>query len=153
VFGGATINAPLVNYYEHATFLTLNHAHTAMFGAFGMLAIGLVYLCLRYMAGDRTAWSDKPGIWAFWLYNAGMVLWTVLNFFPVGWPQLAAVYAHGLAWARSLDFYNTTLLWQWLRMPGDVIFSIGVVIMAIDFIVKVRPVWHRAAHPETGSEN
>jgi nitric oxide reductase subunit B len=31
-----------VNYYEHGTFLTLNHAHTALFGAFGLLAIGLV---------------------------------------------------------------------------------------------------------------
>lgn len=149
VFGGATINAPLVNYYEHATFLTLNHAHTAMFGAFGMLAIGLVYLCLRYMAGDREAWSDKPGIWAFWLYNAGMVLWVVLNFFPVGWPQLAAVYAHGLAWARSLNFYNTTQLWQWLRLPGDIIFAISAVIMAIDFLSKIRPVLHRRAHQES----
>ena len=35
VFGGGTLNAPLVNYYEHGTFLTLNHAHTALFGAFG----------------------------------------------------------------------------------------------------------------------
>jgi nitric oxide reductase subunit B len=26
----------LVNYYEHGTFLTLNHAHTALFGAFGL---------------------------------------------------------------------------------------------------------------------
>jgi nitric oxide reductase subunit B len=33
-FGGGTLNAPLINYYEHGTFLTLNHAHTALFGAF-----------------------------------------------------------------------------------------------------------------------
>lgn len=30
VYGG-TLNAPLINYYEHATFLSLNHAHTALF--------------------------------------------------------------------------------------------------------------------------
>jgi nitric oxide reductase subunit B len=35
VFGGGTLNAPLINYYEHGTFLTMNHAHTALFGAFG----------------------------------------------------------------------------------------------------------------------
>ena len=52
VFGGGLLNAPLVNYYEHATFLTLNHAHTALFGAFGLLGIGLIYFCLRYIAGD-----------------------------------------------------------------------------------------------------
>jgi nitric oxide reductase subunit B len=84
VFGGGTLNAPLVNYYEHGTFLTLNHAHTALFGAFGLLAIGLVYFCLRYMAADRLAFSDRIGMLAFWLYNAGLVLWIVLNFFPIG---------------------------------------------------------------------
>src|SRR6185312_6423751 len=52
VFGGGTLNAPLVNYYEHGTFLTLNHAHTALFGAFGLLAIGLIYFCLRYVAAE-----------------------------------------------------------------------------------------------------
>ena len=55
VFGGGTLNAPLVNYYEHGTFLTLNHAHTALFGAFGLLAIGLIYFCLRYVAAERIA--------------------------------------------------------------------------------------------------
>lgn len=139
VFGGGTINAPLVNYFEHGTFLTLNHAHTALFGAFGLMAIGLIYFCLRYAAGDLYRWSDRLGIWAFWLFNVGLVLWIALNFFPIGWAQLQAVYEHGYAYARSIKFYNTTLLWQWLRFPGDVIFSAGAVVMAIDFLLKVRP--------------
>lgn len=136
VFGGGTINAPLANYYEHGTFLTLNHSHTAMFGAFGLLAIGLLYMVLRYLNGERR-WSDRPGVWAFWLYNAGMVMWIVLNFFPVGWLQLEAVYTHGYAYARSLAFYDTTTFWQWMRMPGDVVFSLGALLMAWDFIVKL----------------
>ncbi len=138
VFGGATLNAPLINYYEHATFLTLNHAHTALFGAFGLLALGMVYFCLRYATGNAP-WSDRLGVWAFWSYNLGLVLWIVLNFFPIGWMQLNAVYTHGFAYARSLDFYNTTLVWQWLRLPGDVIFAFGAVIMGYDFLRKIRP--------------
>ena len=59
VFGGGTLNAPLINYYEHGTFLTLNHAHTALFGAFGLLAIGLMYFCLRYVAAERVAFSPN----------------------------------------------------------------------------------------------
>lgn len=148
VFGGGTLNAPLVNYYEHGTFLSLNHAHTALFGAFGLLALGLVYFCLRYATADRE-WSDRYGIWAFWLYNGGLVLWILLNFFPVGWAQLMDVYQHGLAHARSLEFYNTTLLWQWLRTPGDVVFAIGALLMAYDFIIKLRPFfpkWIRAKY-------
>ncbi len=139
VFGGGTLNAPLVNYYEHATFLTLNHAHTALFGAFGLLGIGMIYFCLRYAAGERAPWSDRIGIWAFWLYNLGLVLWIVLNFFPIGWAQLAAVYEHGLAYARSVKFYDTTLLWQWLRFPGDVVFAAGALLMAWDIFAKLRP--------------
>jgi nitric oxide reductase subunit B len=143
VFGGGTLNAPLVNYYEHGTFLTLNHAHTALFGAFGLLGIGLIYFCLRYAAADRYPFGEKLGRWAFWLYNSGLVLWIVFNFFPIGWPQLDAVYEHGLAYARSQEFYDTTLFWQWMRMPGDSVFALGAVFMAWDFIVKLRPLFPR----------
>lgn len=139
VFGGGTLNAPLVNYYEHGTFLTLNHAHTSLFGAFGLLGMGLIYFCLRYAAGNRFQWSDRLGIWAFWLYNIGLVLWIVLNFFPIGWAQLMDVYEHGYAHARSLEFYDTTILWQWLRFPGDVVFALGALIMAYDIVVKFKP--------------
>ena len=149
VLGGGMINAPLVNYYEHGTFLTLAHAHTALFGAFGLIAIGLVYFVLRYIVGQRP-WSDTLGVWAFWLYNAGMVLWLVLNFWPIGFAQLAAVYEHGYAYARSLQFYNGTTLWQWLRMPGDIVFALGAVLMAADFIIKLRPLWSRERHAVAG---
>lgn len=136
VFGGGTLNAPLVNYYEHGTFLTLNHAHTAMFGAFGLLAIGLIYMVLRFLNGERP-WNDRLGVWAFWLYNLGVVLWIVLNFYPIGWPQLEAAYTHGYAFSRSLQFYNTTIFWQWMRMPGDIIFAVGALVMAYDFARKL----------------
>jgi nitric oxide reductase subunit B len=139
VFGGGTLNAPLVNYYEHGTFLTLNHAHTALFGAFGLLAIGLIYFCLRYAAGGREPFSERLGLWAFWLYNLGLVLWILLNFFPIGWAQLDAVFEHGFAYARSSAFYNTTLFWQWMRLPGDVVFAVGALLMAWDFFAKLGP--------------
>jgi nitric oxide reductase subunit B len=141
VFGGGTLNAPLINYYEHGTFLTLNHAHTALFGAFGLLAIGLVYFCLRYAAAERVPFGEKVGLWAFWLYNAGLVLWILLNFFPIGWPQLNAVFERGYAYARSVTFYDGTLYWQWMRLPGDVVFAIGALLMAWDFIIKLAPLY------------
>jgi nitric oxide reductase subunit B len=139
VFGGGTLNAPLINYYEHGTFLSLNHAHTALFGAFGLLALGLIYFCLRYRAAEGARFSQWPGLVAFWLYNAGLLLWIVLNFFPIGWAQLEAVFEHGLAFARSNDFYKTTLTWQWMRLPGDVVFAAGGLLMGWDFLVKLWP--------------
>lgn len=154
VFGGGLVNAPLVNYYEHGTFLTLAHAHTSLFGAFGLIAIGLVYFVLRYFVGTRT-WHETMAVWAFWLFNLGLALWLLLNFWPIGFQQLAAVYNHGLAYARSVQFYNSTYLWQWLRMPGDIVFAGGGVLIAVDFIRKLRPLRskHAAAnlgHPADG---
>ncbi|HVO02109.1 MAG TPA: cbb3-type cytochrome c oxidase subunit I [Candidatus Cybelea sp.] len=143
VFGGGVLNAPLVNYYEHGTFLTLNHAHTALFGAFGLLGLGLIYFCLRYVAGETARFGEALGRWAFWLYNGGLALWIVFNFFPIGWAQLAAVYEHGYAYARSSAFYDTTTFWQWMRFPGDVVFALGALLMAWDFLVKLRPIYPR----------
>ncbi len=151
VFGGGLINAPLVNYYEHGTFLTLNHAHLALFGAFGLLALGLIYYCLRYAAGDRYEFTEKTGYWAFWLYNIGLLLWMVLHFLPVGFPQLAAVYEHGYAFARSMEFYNTTVIWQWLRVPGDVLFGVAALLMVWDFIKKLKPLYKEPEQEQTST--
>ena len=143
VFGGGVLNAPLVNYYEHGTFLTLNHAHTALFGAFGLLGLGLIYFCLRYISGEGARFGEALGRWAFWLYNGGLALWIVFNFFPIGWAQLASVYEHGYAYARSAAFYDTTLFWQWMRFPGDVVFALGALLMAWDFLIKLKPLYPR----------
>ncbi|QSO51996.1 cbb3-type cytochrome c oxidase subunit I [Alicyclobacillus curvatus] len=139
---GGLINTPLMNYYEHGTFLTLAHAHTAMFGAFGLLGFGLVYFALRYFVGDET-WSEKPAMWAFWLYNAGMLLWCLLNFWPIGFWQLSAVYTHSYVYARSITFYNKTVVFQWLRGPGDLVFTAGALVMSIDILMKARKGWGR----------
>ncbi len=54
-------------------------------------------LFLPALCGGRArAFSERLGRWAFWLYNIGLVLWILLNFFPIGWPQLDAVFEHGL---------------------------------------------------------
>lgn len=92
-------------------------------------------MVLRYLSAERP-WSDRLGVWAFWLYNGGMLLWIMLDFYPIGWPQLEAAYSHGYAYARSLAFCNTTVLWQWMRMPGDVVFALGALLMAYDFGAK-----------------
>jgi nitric oxide reductase subunit B len=86
---------------------------------------------------------EKLGLWAFWLYNGGLILWILLNFFPIGWPQLNAVFEHGFAYARSMAFYDTTLIWQWMRLPGDVLFGAAAVLMAWDFLIKLRPLYPR----------
>jgi nitric oxide reductase subunit B len=43
-----------------------------------------------------------------------------------------------------VTFYDTTLFWQWMRLPGDVVFALGAVMMAWDFIIKARPLLPRS---------
>ena len=50
---------------------------------------------------------------------------------------------HGLAYARSAEFYDTTLFWQWMRMPGDIVFALGALLMAWDFLLKLPPFFPR----------
>ena len=48
---GFLINLPIVSYYEIGTALTANHAHAAMMGVYGMLAVGLALA--DKLRGDR----------------------------------------------------------------------------------------------------
>lgn len=112
--------------------------------AFGLLGVGLIYFCcLRYAAAEDHLFGEKLGRLAFWLYNAGLAMWIALNFFPIGWPQLEAVFEHGLAYARSQESYDTTLFWQWMRMPGKIVFARGALLMAWDFLIKLEPFYPR----------
>ena len=46
---GFLINLPIVSYFQIGTALTANHAHGAMMGVYGMLAVGLALFALRYI--------------------------------------------------------------------------------------------------------
>src|SRR5450759_1107084 len=54
-------------YFEVGTTLTANHAHAALFGVFGMLALTVLVFCLRAMQSDAT-WQEtqkfvRVGFW------------------------------------------------------------------------------------------
>jgi nitric oxide reductase subunit B len=134
---GGIINPPIVSYFEHGSFLTSAHGHASMFGAFGLLALGLLYFAIRGMVSSRT-WSDRWPLRGLRLFNAAIALWLVLNLLPVGIAQLAAVVEHGYSYARSLAFYDSVVVFQWLRLPGDLAFLAGGAIVLGDLIAKLR---------------
>jgi nitric oxide reductase subunit B len=136
-FIGGVINPPIVSYFEHGTFLTSTHGHASLFGAFGLLALGLLYLCLRGLV-PSARWSDRSAVRALWAFNAAIVLWLVFNLFPVGAAQLEAVIDEGYAWARSVAFYDGVTIFAWLRLPGDIAYLIGGGIVLADVVAKLR---------------
>ena len=134
---GGLINPPIVSYFEHGSFLTSAHGHASMFGAFGLLALGLLYLAVRGMVPSGH-WSDRWPLRALLLFNASIVLWLVFNLLPVGIAQLAATIEQGYGYARSLAFYDGVVVFQWLRLPGDLAFLAGGVIVLADLLAKLR---------------
>ena len=134
---GGIINPPIASYYEHGTFLTLAHAHSSMFGVFGLLALGLVYFGVRAMTPTE-GWSDRLPMWTLRLFNAAIVLWLALNLIPIGIAQVVAVVDHGYWYARSLAFYDKWIILQWLRLAGDGAFMAAGLVMLWDVAQKLR---------------
>lgn len=123
---GFLINLPAVSYYEIGTNLTANHAHTSMMGVYGMLAIGLLLFCLRYLT-QETHWSDRAAKVSFFSLNIGLTWMSFVNLFPVGVMQLRAALTTGYYEARGPEFAaeRWVNLLEWARLPGDILFIVG----------------------------
>jgi len=126
---GFLINTPLALYYMQGLNLTPLHGHTALFGVYGMLGLGLMLFCLR---GLRPAvpWNDGRLRGAFWSLNIGLALMALLTLLPLGVLQLSAALEHGYWFARSEHFMDQPIvhLLIWMRMPGDTIFAVGALL-------------------------
>jgi nitric oxide reductase subunit B len=122
---GFLINLPVISYYEIGTHLTANHGHAAMMGVYGMLALGLMVFCLRYLLRPED-WSERLVSFSFWALNLGLAWMVFVNLFPLGVLQLADVVTNGYWHARSLEFFEKHAYIEWLRLPGDLVFILGV---------------------------
>lgn len=127
---GFLINPPIALYYSQGLNLTPVHAHTALFGVYGMLGLGLMLFCLRALRPGM-AWKSKPVALAFWTINIGLALMVLISLLPIGLMQLWASVEYGTWYARSSEFMHhgpmNTL--RWLRMVGDTIFAFGALVL------------------------
>jgi len=124
---GFMINLPLINYYEHATYLTSNHGHTALFGVYGMLAIALILFAWRGLV-EKKHWNDTILKVSFWGLNGGLFLMFSTGLLPIGLAQVWQVYEKGFWYARSAEFYNQPfiqLLGNWRAVPDIIIIVFG----------------------------
>ncbi|GAB1692448.1 nitric-oxide reductase large subunit [Krasilnikovia sp. M28-CT-15] len=126
---GFLINLPIVSYYEIGTALTANHGHAAMMGVYGMLALGFAVFALRYLVPAQR-WNDKLVKISFWSLNGGLAWMAFVTLLPLGILQLYHSVDAGYFEARSMEFLtnDTNTLFEWLRLPGDVVFIVGGVL-------------------------
>ncbi|HLH07633.1 MAG TPA: nitric-oxide reductase large subunit [Terriglobales bacterium] len=127
---GFFINPPVALYYMQGLNTTPVHGHTALFGVYGMLGLGLMLFCLRALK-PGTAWKDKPLAFAFWAINGGLLLMVLLSLLPIGLMQAWASVEYGTWYARSAEFLHhgpmNTL--RWMRMIGDTVFAAGALVL------------------------
>lgn len=128
---GFLINPPIALYYMQGLNTTPVHGHTALFGVYGMLGIGLMLFVLRSINPERQ-WKDKTISFAFWGINIGLALMVLLSILPVGLAQTWVSVKYGLWYARSAEFLqnDTLVTLRWMRVIGDTIFALGAVALA-----------------------
>jgi len=137
---GFLINLPIVNYYEHGTYLTMNHGHGALFGVYGMLSIALLLFSWRGLVG-RAYWNDRILKLCFWGFNGGLAMLALGTLFPIGVLQSWTSFKYGLWVARDASFFErgfVTVLGTVRIIPDLTIILLGVLPL-LYFLLRTYP--------------
>ena len=128
---GFMINPPIALYYIQGLNTTPVHAHAALFGVYGFLAIGFTLLVLRYIR-PQLVFSERLMKVGFWSLNAGLVLMIATSLMPIALFQFYASVSEGLWYARSEAFMQQPFIvtLRWVRTFGDVVFIVGALSVA-----------------------
>ena len=145
---GFLINPPIALYYMQGLNTTPVHGHTALFGVYGLLGMGLLLFCLKGLATHHV-WRTGVLAFSFWAINIGLALMVLLSLLPVGLAQTWASVEHGLWYARSAEFLQdaTLHLLRWLRVVGDTIFALGI-FGFVWFVAGLKTGWSLAEQCE-----
>jgi nitric oxide reductase subunit B len=133
---GFLINPPLALYYMQGLNTTPTHGHAALFGVYGMLGLGLILFCMRGLT-DATRWNNRLLSVSFWCLNIGLAMMVFLSLLPQGLWQAYASFTYDYAYARSAEVIQGPVMQAlvWARVPGDLVFSVGVATFAI-FVLR-----------------
>ncbi|MFT7620092.1 MAG: nitric oxide reductase subunit B [Planctomycetota bacterium] len=124
---GFLINPPISLYYMQGLNTTPVHAHTALFGVYGLLSLGLILVILRRLTIEHV-WKTGALRYAFWTMNIGLGLMVLLSLLPIGLMQTWASIEYGMWYARSAEFMQQPHIetLRWMRVIGDTVFMSGV---------------------------
>ena len=135
---GFMINTPIALFFIQGLNTTPVHAHAALFGVYGFLALGFTLLVLRYIRPELQ-FNERLMKTGFWWTNAGLVLMIATSLLPIGLFQFHASVTEGLWYARSEAFMQQPFMvtLRWVRTFGDVVFIIGCLAMAWQVVTGV----------------
>ncbi len=148
---GFLINLPIVSYWEIGTQFTANHAHAAMMGVYGMLAVGFFIFVARYFV-PRDRGSELAMRMSYWGLNGGLAWMVGVNLFPIGALQLYDAVANGYWHARSPAFFAEPAVhvFEWLRIAGDAVFIMLGILPLVYLAVRMIKGRHRPGTVHAG---
>lgn len=126
---------PQINRWTHGTQITASHGHFAFWGAYGMLAIALMYTILPEISGHSAERSNKVGFTAFVSLNFGMIF-LVMALLIAGVVQ---VYLQRIMGMDFLEVQNHLRLWFEVRLVAGLLFLVGSVLLMWDLFELARP--------------
>lgn len=136
-FYGMIVNLPIVNYYEHGTYLGMAHGHVALLGAFGYVAIAFLYFIVRANAlAKGLHWDEKLSNFAFWLTTAGIFFYAIPTM-VIGIKQLQWAYEIGYWAARTREVLEGLGFWMWIRIIPDAMVLVGSALILVDIVYKL----------------
>ncbi|WP_079639989.1 cbb3-type cytochrome c oxidase subunit I [Sphingopyxis flava] len=141
---GFMINTPVALFYLQGLNTAAVHAHAALFGVYGFLALGFTLLVLRYIRPE-ISFNARLMRAGFWRLNAGLALMIFTSLLPVGLFQFEASVTTGMRYARSDKFLQQGFLesLRWFRTFGDVVFILGAI--AVAWQVVILGLWRKEA--------
>ncbi|MET1057367.1 MAG: nitric-oxide reductase large subunit [Pedobacter sp.] len=139
---GFIINPPVALYYIQGLNTTALHSHTALFGVYGMLGIGLMLFVMRSLYRHEV-WNEKLLRSIFWSINVGLLTMGLLSLLPVGIWQAMASIDKGMWYARSSELMQQPgmVFLRWLRVFGDVFFGAGILLLSyfiFDLVIRKK---------------
>jgi cytochrome c oxidase cbb3-type subunit I/II len=139
-FEGPMMSLRAVNGLAHYTNWVIGHVHSGALGWVGMISFGMLYWLiprLWHAPMAKPAWVNTH----FWLATIGIVLYTVSLW--------AAGLTEGLMWRaldgrgqlkypNFVDIVHQLNPFYWMRLVGGSMYFIGMVMLAVNFILTVR---------------
>ena len=136
---------PQINRWTHGTQITASHGHFAFWGAYGMLAIALMYAILPEITGRPPNGKQGVGFTAFMSLNFGMIF-IVMALLIAG---IVQVYLQRVMGLDFLEVQNHMRLWYEVRLTAGGLFTVGTILLMWDLIriALPRPAARLAAAP------
>ncbi len=139
---------PQINRWTHGTQITASHGHFAFWGAYGMLAIALMYIILPELSGQSTEHGSKVGFTAFVSMNFSMIF-MVMALLIAG---IVQVYFQRVLGMEYLQTQGHMRLWYEVVLVAGSVFFVGTLLVLWDLLRLARTLPVGEPIPETEPE-